>query len=139
VCRRQIDALDAPPQFIYSSYVNKSERKAGMARPNEDLGLLEQAVLLASLRLHPNAYGVSIGDEIERRTGKSWSPGSIYAAIERLETKGYLDRRKGEPTAARGGRAKEYFTITAPGRHALTEAQRVISEMAEGMFAPGAV
>ena len=110
-----------------------------MARPNEDLGLLEQAVLLASLRLHPNAYGVSIGDEIERRTGRSWSSGSIYAGIERLEAKGYLDRRKGEPTAARGGRAKDYFTVTAPGRDALAEAQRVISEMAEGIFAQGVV
>ncbi len=100
-----------------------------MSRPVEDLGLLEQQVLLACLRLHPNGYGVTIGDEIKRRTAKDYSPGSIYAAIERLEGKGYVERRKGEATAIRGGRAKVHFTVTALGRKALEDARQVVTAM----------
>ena len=100
-----------------------------MPRPIQDLGLLEQQVLLACLRLHPNGYGVAIGDEIKLRTAKDYSPGSIYAAIERLENKGFLERRKGEASAVRGGRAKEYFTVSAIGRKTLEEARRVVAAM----------
>jgi PadR family transcriptional regulator, regulatory protein PadR len=108
-----------------------------MSRPVEDLGLLEQQVLLACLRLHPNGYGVVIGDEIKRRTAKDYSPGSIYAAIERLENKGYVERRKGEANAVRGGRAKEYFTVTAIGRKVLEDARRVVTAMWTDLNIPG--
>lgn len=108
-----------------------------MSRPVEDLGLLEQQVLLACLRLHPNGYGVTIGDEIQRRTAREYSPGSIYAAIERLENKGYVERRKGEASAVRGGRAKEYFTVSAIGRKALEDARRVVSAMWTDLNIPG--
>jgi PadR family transcriptional regulator PadR len=108
-----------------------------MPRPPEDLGLLEQQVLYASLRLHPNGYGVTIGDEIQRQTTREYSLGSIYAAIERLENKGYLERRKGEASAVRGGRAKEYFTVSAIGRKALEDAGRVLTAMGRGLNFPG--
>lgn len=108
-----------------------------MSRPVEDLGLLEQQVLLACLQLHPNGYGVTIGDEIQRRTAREYSPGSIYAAIERLENKGYVERRKGEASAVRGGRAKEYFTVSAIGRKALEDARRVVSAMWTDLNIPG--
>jgi PadR family transcriptional regulator, regulatory protein PadR len=104
-----------------------------MSRPINDLGLLEQQVLLACLRLHPNGYGVTIGDEIKLRTGKDYSPGSIYAAIERLENKSYVERRRGEASAVRGGRAKEYFTVSGLGREALEHAQRAVTAMWTGL------
>ena len=100
-----------------------------MSRSVEDLGLLEQQVLHAGWRLHPNGYGVAIGDEIQRRTARDYSPGSIYAAIERLEGKGYVERRKGEASAIRGGRAKLHFTVTALGSKALEDASRVVTAM----------
>ena len=100
-----------------------------MSRRDEDLGLLEQQVMFACIRLNPNAYGVSIGDEIMLRTGKQYAPGSIYAAIERLENRGYLKRRRGEATAVRGGRAKDYFTVTGHGRNALHSAEQAIAAM----------
>jgi PadR family transcriptional regulator PadR len=108
-----------------------------MSRPVEDLGLLEQQVLLACMRLHPNGYGVTIGDEIKLRTGKDYSPGSIYAAIERLENKSYVERRKGEASAVRGGRAKEYFTVSATGRQTLEAALRGVRAMSTGLNIPG--
>jgi PadR family transcriptional regulator, regulatory protein PadR len=103
----------------------------------QDLGFLEHQVLLACLRLHPNAYGVAIGDEIKFRTGKDYPPGSLYAAIERLENKSYVERRKGEASAVRGGRAKEYFTVSAPGKKALDDAQRAMTAMWAGLNIPG--
>jgi PadR family transcriptional regulator, regulatory protein PadR len=108
-----------------------------MSRPVEDLGLLEQQVLLACLRLHPNGYGVAIGDEIQSRAGKGYSLGSIYAAIERLENKGYLVSRKGEASAVRGGRAKEYFTVSALGRTVLEDVRRVVTAMWSDLNVPG--
>ncbi|WP_421724776.1 PadR family transcriptional regulator [Bauldia sp.] len=83
---------------------------------------LEQQIMLAALRLHPNAYGVSIQDLIADKTGKSPSFGSIYAALERLEGKGYLTSRQGEITRERGGRAKLYFTVTGQGQTTLRQA-----------------
>jgi PadR family transcriptional regulator PadR len=108
-----------------------------MPRPSEDLGLLEQQVLLACLRLHPTGYGVTIADQIKLRTGKDYSPGSIYAAIERLENKSYVERRKGEASPVRGGRAKEYFTVSGLGRKALDDAQRAVAAMWADLNIPG--
>jgi DNA-binding PadR family transcriptional regulator len=98
-----------------------------------NIGALEQHVLMAIMAQHPNAYGVSIQDHILRRTGHEHSIGSIYAALGRLEEKGYLKSRQGEATRERGGRAKLYFTITAPGEATLKESLRAISSLQRGL------
>jgi DNA-binding PadR family transcriptional regulator len=99
----------------------------------DHLSALEQQVMLAVLGLHPNAYGVSIADHIERRASYEPSVGSIYAALERLEQKGFVKQRQGEPTAARGGKRKLYFTITAPGEVALKQSLRAIKSLQRGV------
>jgi DNA-binding PadR family transcriptional regulator len=64
-------------------------------------------ILLAVLRLDDkDAYGVPISMEIERTTGRRVALASVYAALERLEDRGWVSSRVGEPTAERGGRAK---------------------------------
>lgn len=98
-----------------------------------DLSALEQHVLFSVMGLHPNAYGVSIADHIERRAGYEPSVGSIYAAIERLAQKGYVKTRQGEKTAERGGRRKLYVTITAPGEAALKQADDAIKALRRGI------
>ena len=98
-----------------------------------NIGALEQHVLMAIMALHPNAYGVSIQDHILRRTGQEYSIGSIYAALGRLEDKGYLKSRQGEATRERGGRAKLYFTITAPGEKTLQESLRATRSLERGL------
>lgn len=97
------------------------------------LGEFEQLVLLAVLRLGDGAYGVTVRHEIETRTGRDVSIGAIYATLNRLETKGLVKSRAGEPTAARGGRAKRLFRVTAPGVRSITEAQRVLKRMLDGL------
>lgn len=104
-----------------------------------DLTLIEQQMLLTIMRLHPNAYGVSIRDEIKRRIERDYSFGSIYAVLERLEDRGLIVSREGEVTAARGGRRKQYFTITGPGQLALQASLRAVDAMRAGIAIEGAI
>ena len=80
------------------------------------LGEFEHLVLLAVLRLADEAYGVAVRREIAGRTGRDVSIGAIYITLDRLERKGFVKSRVGEPSVARGGRAKRYFRITARGQ-----------------------
>ncbi len=102
-----------------------------MARiPN--LGELEQLILLAILRLGDDAYGVTIRAELGERAGRAIAPGALYTALERLETKGLVTSRLGDPTPQRGGRAKRYVRVTSAGLQALRRAVRAYERMLEG-------
>ena len=93
------------------------------------LGDFERIVLLALVSLRANAYGVTIRREIEQRTGRKVSYGALYTTLDRMEAKGYVSSRVGEPTPERGGRAKKYFQIEAPGIKALNETREAIANM----------
>lgn len=93
------------------------------------LGRFEELVLLALVRLRENAYGVPIRREIADRTGRDVSFGAVYTTLERLERKGYVSSRMGDPTPERGGRAKRYFQIEAPGIRALERSRKTIASM----------
>ena len=99
----------------------------------ERLGSLEQLLLLALLRLGDDAYGVPIRDEIEQRTGRVVSPGAIYTALDRLETRGLVRSRLGEPTPERGGKRKRHYRLTARGASAVAEAHSGLAQMARGL------
>ena len=97
------------------------------------LGDFEHLVLLALMRLGSDAYGTTIRQELEARTGKTVSVGALYTALTRLEQKGFVRSRLADPTPERGGRAKRYFTISAAGRGALERARALIHAMWDGM------
>jgi DNA-binding PadR family transcriptional regulator len=99
----------------------------------ELLGSLEHIVLLALVRLGPNAYGMTVRRQIEQRTGRNVSIGAVYTTLERLEAKGYVSSFVGEPTAERGGRAKRYFRIEADGERALRGSQQAMQQMTAGL------
>jgi PadR family transcriptional regulator PadR len=99
----------------------------------ERLGSLEQLLLLALLRLGDEAYGVPIRDEIEERTGRALSPGAIYTALDRLETRGLVRSRLGDPTPERGGKRKRHYRLTARGSNAVAEAHSGLARMARGL------
>lgn len=90
-------------------------------------------VLLALIRLGDDAYGVPISDEIEASSGRSVSVGSVYITLDRLERKGLVSARLGEPTAERGGRAKTYFRATAKGLREVRLARRTLIRLWEGV------
>ena len=97
------------------------------------LGEFEHLVVLAVLRGGECSYGVTVLREIEKRTGREVSIGAIYATLDRLETKGYVKSRFGDPTPERGGRAKRFFKVTAKGLAAVNRTQLAIRRMAEGL------
>jgi DNA-binding PadR family transcriptional regulator len=83
------------------------------------LGEFEELVLLTVASLGEEAYGVSIKEDIESRTDRSLSIGALHSTITRLEEKGFLKSRMGDPTQERGGRRKRFFTLTQEGKIAL--------------------
>src|SRR5450631_4453573 len=93
------------------------------------LGEFELMLLLAIIHLGEEAYGVPISRELEKHRGRDVSVGSVYAALERLETKGLVSSRVGEPTPERGGKAKRYFRVTADGLREVHETRRVLSRL----------
>jgi PadR family transcriptional regulator PadR len=102
-----------------------------MAR-SDRLGELEHIVLLALLQLGDDAYGVTIRREIESRTGRCIGPGTIYPTLERLQRKGFLHSRLGEPTAQRGGRAKRHYSLDPPGLAELRRTRATLASMSAG-------
>jgi DNA-binding PadR family transcriptional regulator len=89
------------------------------------LGPFEELVLIAVMRLGEGAYGVPVRRAVEEMGGRGVSVGALYTTLDRLEEKGYLSSRQGEPTPERGGRAKRYFRMEGAGLRALEEADRV--------------
>src|ERR1700688_4376068 len=79
------------------------------------LGEFELIILLAVIRLEDDAYGVPISKELLDTTGRDVALGSVYAALDRLEQKELVSSTLGDPTPARGGRAKRYFRVTSKG------------------------
>ncbi len=97
------------------------------------LGEFEHLVLLAVLRLGDDAYAVPVRDEIEQRTRRSVARGALYTTLDRLEQKGLLRSRVGEPLAERGGRARRYYSLTARGLASLRSARRALDELSAGL------
>jgi PadR family transcriptional regulator, regulatory protein PadR len=93
------------------------------------LGEFELMILLAVIYLGEAAYGVPISRELERHRKRDVSLGSVYAALERLESKGLVSSNLGDPTPARGGKAKRYFRITNAGLEQVRESRRVLSDL----------
>ena len=92
----------------------------------EFIGGFELLVLLALIRLGEEAYGVPISDAIEKSSGREVALGSVYITLARLERKGLVSSRQGEPTPELGGRAKTYFRVTAKGLREARQARRTL-------------
>lgn len=97
------------------------------------LGELEQIVLLAVLRLGEGAYAVPILEQIEAQTGRRVARGALYTALDRLEAKGCLRSRAGEPLPERGGRSRRYFTVTPAAVRALKQSKQVMLRLWKGL------
>lgn len=106
-------------------------------KPLPSLGEFEQIVLLAIRRLGDDAYGVTIAAEIRSCTGREPAPGALYTTLDRLEDKGLVSSRLGDPTPQRGGRAKRYFALNAKGLAAVIRAQQCYRRLLEGFELPG--
>jgi DNA-binding PadR family transcriptional regulator len=99
----------------------------------EGLGEFEQLVLLALVRLGDEAYGVTVHQEIEQRTGRSVALGAVYKTLARLEAKQLVGAYIGEPTAERGGRRKRHYRVLPAGRRALVRSVAALRRMTLGL------
>ena len=103
----------------------------------DHLGEFEQLVMLALLRLKDDAYGMRVRQEIQSRTERSVSIGSVYATLQRLERKGYVRSSVSDPQPIKGGRARKFFLVTREGGRALLHTQESLQRMSAGMSVRG--
>jgi PadR family transcriptional regulator, regulatory protein PadR len=99
----------------------------------EYLGEFELTVMLALLRAGEDAYGVPIAREIEAHSGREAGIASVYAALERLERKGFVTSQVGEPTPERGGRAKKFFHATPLGLQQVRNTRKTLVRLWQGL------
>jgi PadR family transcriptional regulator, regulatory protein PadR len=97
------------------------------------LGELEQLVLLAVLRVGPEAYAVSIAATLEEQAGREVMIATVHKTLARLEEKGLVASRMGDPTPQRGGRRKRHYAVTPAGRRELSAALEAIRALARGL------
>ena len=81
-----------------------------------------KAILLVTIREKP-IHGYDIIQLIKERSGGRWtpSPGSVYPALEYLESKGYITSEEVE--------RKKVYTITPKGRQAIVKMKKLRHEM----------
>jgi DNA-binding PadR family transcriptional regulator len=97
------------------------------------LGEFEQLVMLTVLRLGDAAYSAAVRRELQDRAGRDVSPGAVFTTLERLEGRGLVVSRYGEPTAERGGRRKRFYRLQPEGRRALAHTLETVRRVAEGL------
>ena len=98
------------------------------------LGEFEHLVLATALRLK-DGYGAELVRELETRAGREVRGGALYATLDRLEQKGYLTSRMGDPDPRRGGRPKRFVEVTPDGVRALAEQRAALLRVWEGLEA----
>ena len=96
------------------------------------LGEFEIYVMLALGHLGAAAYGVSIRQEIEKRTGRDVAIGAVYATLARLEDKGLVQYELSAPLPVPGGRARKHFALTPEGERALAHSAAMLTRMMHG-------
>ena len=96
------------------------------------LGSFEQLILFSVLQLEDEAYGVSVRENIEERTGRTVSIGAIYTTLGRLEERGLVRSRTEDPQG-RTGRPRKYYVLSPEGARQLRESYASIESMARGL------
>jgi DNA-binding PadR family transcriptional regulator len=97
------------------------------------LGELEYLVLIAIVRLGSGAYGVPIVEELRRHTRRPILRASVYLALRRLEHKGLIRSKLGDPEPRRGGRARRFVELTAAARRELRDSRRTMNSLWQGV------
>jgi DNA-binding PadR family transcriptional regulator len=101
------------------------------------LAEFELLVVLAALRLGPDeAYTVSIAEDIRARTGRRVRRANVFTSLRRLEERGLVATKLGDPRIERAGRPPRLVRVTARGvaaAHATTSAiQAMLGGLAIG-------
>lgn len=101
--------------------------------PQMALGDLEQLVMLALMRLGDEGFGAAAQREIAERSGRYVTLGAVYTALNRLEEKGFVASRVGDPLPQRGGRRRRHYSVLPLGRRAIADAVRAMQALSSGL------
>lgn len=100
------------------------------------LGEFEEFTLLAVRALGDRTYAVPVQQFVEDATGRNVSLGAVYAALARLEAKGFVASSMGAATSQRGGKSRRLYRVTPNGLRTARELhrarQRIWAAIAEG-------
>ena len=102
----------------------------------DKLGIFEQAVLIAIVRLREEAYGRAILREVQDSLDRAVAAGAVHATLERLEGKGLIRSRLGLGTQIRDGRAKRFYRLEPAGVEALNDARAIVKALWRGIRWP---
>jgi PadR family transcriptional regulator PadR len=89
------------------------------------LGEFEEFTLLAVRALRDATYAVPVQAFVERSASRRVTMGAVYAALDRLEAKGFVRSVLSDPTPERGGKRKRLYEITPAGMRTLRDLRRV--------------
>lgn len=102
----------------------------------EVLGAFEQAVLLTIWRLEEQAYGRAILRDVQASLDRQISAGAVYATLDRLEQKSFIQSHVEEGTPVRAGRLRRYYRLTAAGIQAMNDSKAALEQMWRGATWP---
>lgn len=91
----------------------------------QNIGELEEIILLIVASLYDNAYGVLIKNEVEQQCDRKVTISTVHNVLQRLQEKGFLQSRHSEPTKERGGKRKLLFTVTMEGKQVLEQSRNM--------------
>lgn len=97
------------------------------------LGETEQRLLLALWRLGEGAGGAEVQAELEECIGLRLSLSAIHYTLLRLEEKGLVASRLGDPQPVRGGKARRLFRLLPQGKSALRQEKQALNALWDGL------
>jgi len=100
-----------------------------MKQKRQNIGELEELILLVVGILHESAYGISVCEEVERQTGRVLTISAVHSVLHRLENKGLVSSTLGGETKERGGRRKRFFKLTGSGKDVITEIKQTREQL----------
>lgn len=103
----------------------------------KELTRKEEQVLLAVHHLGDAASLITVCEQVFRFTGTRYSPGTIYAPLNRLHGNGLIESHCGRRAESASKKPVRYYRLTRKGRVALVELRRAYRLLWEGFVAPG--
>lgn len=91
----------------------------------DNLGELEELVLLAVRRLGDDATGTTIQTLLRDTGDRDTALGALYAVLDRAQRKGLVSSRLGQPSPVPGGRRRRHYALTPAGDAAVRAARQV--------------
>ena len=101
----------------------------------EAIGTLEEIILMILLK-QEECHGVEVAQTYESVMQKTISLPAIHVVLKRMEKKGWVDSKFGEPSAQRGGRRKRIYWATPAGYYAIKEMQEAKTRLWASIVQP---